>query len=175
MSVSFKLHEFIAHATEVKCLTVGAQSHSLMASGGEDCKINVWDVKTGKNLRTLGSNKSAIECLCFAPSEQCLVSGSTSGSIKVFDLNEGRYRNLGGHKTTVTSVQYHPFSDFVASGSKDTTVKVWDVRNKECVSTYSGHSKEVTCVRFSPEGDWVASAAMDGACVCVCVCVFMCL
>ena len=124
--------------------------------------MNVWDVETGDNIRSLGSNKTSIECLCFAPSEQCIVSGSSSGSIKAFDLSEGRYRNLGGHKTAVTSIQYHPFSDFVASGSKDCLVKVWDVRNKECVSTYSGHEKEVTCVRFNPEGDWVASSGKDG-------------
>ncbi len=156
-----KLHEFIAHATEVRCLTVGP-SHNLVATGGADCKINIWEVQSGNNLRTLGSNKSAVECLSSAPSEQCIVSGSASGSIKVFDLHEGRYRNLGAHKTGVTSVQYHPFSDFVASGSRDTSVKVWDVRNKECVSTYSGHEQEVTCVRFSPEGDWIASAGKDG-------------
>jgi len=159
--VLFKLQEFIAHATAVSCLTVGP-SQTICATGGADCKINIWDVASGNNLRTLGSNKSAVESLCFAPSEQCIVSGSSSGSIKVFDLHEGRYRNLGSHKTGVTSVQYHPFSDFVASGSRDTTVKVWDVRNKECVSTYSGHEQEVTCVRFSPEGDWVASAGKDG-------------
>jgi len=133
--VLFKLQEFIAHATAVSSLTVGP-SQTICATGGADCKINIWDVASGNNLRTLGSNKSPVESLCFAPSEQCIVSGSSSGSIKVFDLSEGRYRNLGTHKTGVTSVQYHPFSDFVASGSRDTTVKVWDVRNKECVSTY---------------------------------------
>ena len=66
---TFKLQEFIAHATEVKCITVGL-SQKLVATGGADCKINIWDVQSGNNLRTLGSNKSTIESLCFSPSEQ---------------------------------------------------------------------------------------------------------
>lgn len=72
-------------------------------------KINIWKLSGGSgakdnsplsvtNIWTLGQNKSPIESLCFDNEEQCIVSGAMSGSIKVFDLNEGRLaRTLGGH------------------------------------------------------------------------------
>jgi len=160
---SFKTHEFVAHSTEVNCLSFAPKTHEILATGGEDCKVNIWRVGSAKNLWTLGSNKSPIECVCFDDEEQCVVSGSMNGSLKVFDLNEGRLaRSLRGHQVNVGSIHYHPYGEFIASGSADTTMKVWDVRQKLCIQTYTGHQKEVTCVRFSPDGRWVASSAKDG-------------
>ena len=158
-----KVHEFVAHSTSVRCLALGPKSNQVLATGGDDCKVNVWLVGNAMNIWTLGLNKSPIDCLCFDSEEKNVVSGAMNGSIKVFDLNEGRLaRNLGGHRVNVSSIQYHPYGEFIVSGSMDCSMKVWDVRNKTCIQTYSGHDKEITCVRFSPDGRWVASSAKDG-------------
>lgn len=158
----FKIHEFVAHSTEIKCLSFGPKSHQVLATGGNDFKVNIWKVGNASNIWTLGQNKSAIECLCFDAEEQYVVSGATNGSIKVFDLNEGRLaRNLSGHQVNTCSIQYHPYGEFIVSGSVDCAMKVWDVRNKACIQTYSGHKKEITCVRFSPDGRWIASSGKD--------------
>ena len=158
----FKVHEFVAHSTEINCLSFGPKSHKVLATGGNDCKVNVWQVGNSSNIWTLGQNKSPLECLCFDAQEQYVVSGAANGSIKVFDLNEGRLaRNLGGHQVNTCSIQYHPYGEFIVSGSIDCSMKVWDVRNKSCIQTYSGHKKEVTCVRFSPDGRWIASSGKD--------------
>jgi WD40 repeat protein len=159
----YKIQEFVAHSTRVNCLSLGPKSNQVLATGGEDCKVNIWRVGNVSNIWTLGHNKASIECLCFDSEEQCVVSGADNGSLKVFDLNVGKLaRSLGTHPARVTSVQYHPYGEFVVSGSVDNTMKVWDVRAKSCIQTYNGHSKELTCVRFSPDGKWVASSAKDG-------------
>jgi katanin p80 WD40 repeat-containing subunit B1 len=159
----YKVQEFVAHSTRVNCLSFGPKSNQVLATGGEDCKVNIWRVGNVSNIWTLGQNKSPIECLCFDADEQCVVSGTTNGSLKVFDLNVGKLaRNLGSHPVGITSVQYHPYGEFIVSGSVDCTMKVWDVREKNCIQTYNGHSKEITCVRFSSDGKWVASASKDG-------------
>ena len=158
-----KVHEFVAHATEVNCINFGPKSQQVFATGGEDCKVNIWKVDNAANLWTLGQNKSPVQSLCFDVEEQYVVSGARNGSIKVFDLTEGRLaRNLSGHQVNTTCLEYHPYGEFIVSGSTDHSMKVWDVRNKTCILTYSGHEKELTCVRFSPDGRWVASSAKDG-------------
>lgn len=158
----FKTQEFVAHSTNVNCLCFGT-SNTVLATGGEDYKVNIWRVGNVSNIWTLGKNKSPIDCLCFDMEEKNVVSGARSGAIKVFDLNAGELaRSLTGHPNGVTSIQYHPYGEFVVSGSVDCTMKVWDLRNKSCIQTYNGHTKEITSVRFSPDGKWVASASKDG-------------
>jgi katanin p80 WD40 repeat-containing subunit B1 len=159
----YKVREFVAHSTKVNCLTFGPMSCQVLATGGEDCKINVWRVDNPANIWSLSQNKSPIECLCFDPEEQYIVSGTLNGSMKIFDLNEGKIaRTLTGHKINVSSLHYHPYGEFLVSGSVDGTMKAWDTRSKTCIQTYTGHEKEITCVRFSPDGRWVASSAGDG-------------
>ena len=155
--------EFAAHSTEVKCAVLSPKTKTLLATGGEDCKVNIWNLSNSVNVWSLGNNKSPVERVCFDTDEQNVVSGAVNGSLKVFDLNEGRLaRNLGGHQVNVSSIMYHPYGEFIVSGSLDCTMKVWDVRNKTCIQTYTGHDKEITCVRFSPDGKWVASSSSDG-------------
>mmetsp|Transcript_13082 Transcript_13082/g.19727 ORF Transcript_13082/g.19727 Transcript_13082/m.19727 type:complete len:819 (-) Transcript_13082:122-2578(-) len=159
----FKLNEYVAHSTQVNCLTFGPLSAQVLATGGEDFKVNIWRVDSAANIWCLKQNKSPVECLCFDAEEQYICSGAMNGSLKVFDLNEGKLaRNLRGHQVNITSIHYHPYGEFIVSGSYDNTMKVWDVRNKTCVQTYSGHDREITCTRFSPDGRWVASSAKDG-------------
>jgi WD40 repeat protein len=159
----YKLHEFVAHSTQVNCVTIGPQSNQVIATGGEDSKINLWRVDNAMNIWTLKQNKSPIECLSFDQEEQYLCSGAMNGSLKIFDLNEGKLaRSLRGHQVHVTAVHYHPYGEFIVSGSYDQSMKVWDIRNKSCVQTYSGHDREITCAKFSPDGRWVCSSSKDG-------------
>jgi len=160
---SFKVHEFVAHANDVTCISIGHVSNQVLATGGDDNKVNIWRVGKSSNIWSLGGNKKPISSLCFDRQEQGIVSGSEGGSLRVYDLSEGKLaRNLKGHMTSITSVDYHPYGDFIVSGSADTNMKVWDVRNKSCIQTYKGHSAAITNVQFSPDGQWVASSANDG-------------
>lgn len=147
MEGTSKRHEFVAHASAVRCLSFAPRSSSVLSTGGDDCRVNVWKVNDSgvTNVWTLSNNKSGIECLCFDAEEKCVISGAMSGAIRVFDLNEGKLvRSLNGHLVNTCSISYHPYGEYVASGSADTSMKVWDVRGKRCIQTYSGHTKEVT-------------------------------
>ncbi|KAK1891829.1 Katanin p80 WD40 repeat-containing subunit B1 [Dissostichus eleginoides] len=149
-----RTEEFEAHSSSVSCLSLGKSSGRLLATGGEDCRVNIWASLTG--------HKTPVECVQFNPSEEQVVAGSQSGSIRVWDLEAAKIlRTLMGHKSNITSLGFHPFGDFLASSSTDTNIKLWDVRRKGYVFRYKGHTQAVRSLAFSPDGKWLASASDD--------------
>uniref|UniRef100_A0A2P2L2K2 Uncharacterized protein MANES_17G041000 n=1 Tax=Rhizophora mucronata TaxID=61149 RepID=A0A2P2L2K2_RHIMU len=40
----YKLQEFVAHSTNVNCLTIGKKACRLLITGGDDHKVNLWAI-----------------------------------------------------------------------------------------------------------------------------------
>ena len=65
------------------------------------------------------------DSVCFDVQEEVVVGGATSGTIKLWDLDQGKaIRTLVGHRSDCQTVEFHPFGAFFASGSLDTNLKV---------------------------------------------------
>eukprot|EP00916_Digyalum_oweni_P002128 GHVL01003957.1.p1 GENE.GHVL01003957.1~~GHVL01003957.1.p1 ORF type:complete len:312 (+),score=51.95 GHVL01003957.1:60-995(+) len=135
----WKLQELHAHTAPVRCATLGGRSGQVMATGGDDKKINVWRVGRPNALMSLGGNASSVDCVCFDSAEETLLAGFQGGGMKVYNLEAQKSRVIEGHRTRVLCCDFHPYGDFIASGSQDTNLKIWDLRRKSCIQTYKGH------------------------------------
>lgn len=58
------VEEFVAHVGDVNCLKIGRSNPSLIATGGEDRKVNIWEVGQMKVL-------TVSECVCSAQCYGC--------------------------------------------------------------------------------------------------------
>ncbi|KAG5189879.1 WD40-repeat-containing domain protein [Tribonema minus] len=159
----FKAHEFVAHSTKVNCVAIGPHG-AVLATGGEDKRVNVWKIGRANHIWSLAGNSSPIECVCFDHAEENLYSGSSGGAVKQYDLTVGKMaRNFRGHMSNVTALHSGAFdSAYLATGALDCVVKVWNTATKECVMAFKGHGAEVCEVQFSPDGFLLASGARDG-------------
>lgn len=159
---SWKLQEMVAHNSDVSSLALGKTSGRLLATGGIDCRVNIWAVNKPNCIMGLTGHTNPVECVQFSSSEEQVVAGSQSGSLRLWDLEAAKIlRTLVGHKANICSLNFHPFGEYIASGSMDTTIKLWDVRKKGCIIRYKGHSQAVRSLAFSPDGRWLASASDD--------------
>ncbi|XP_055338335.1 katanin p80 WD40 repeat-containing subunit B1-like [Paramacrobiotus metropolitanus] len=159
-----KIAEVEAHSTAVTCLALGQMNGRVLATGGADCLVNLWIVGQKTPLKSLAGLPSAAVCVKFDPTEESVVAGSTSGSLKVWDLAADKIkRTLTGHKSDVTAVDFLPLDpNFIVSGSTDLQVKIWDLRQKACVISFKQHQDSIKDVLFSPHGKWITSAGIDG-------------
>lgn len=159
-----KVHEFVAHGAVVNCISIGRKSGKVVATAGDDKKVNLWTVPRYNCVLRLHGHTTPIDTVKFNQSEDLLASGSNSGAVKLFDLEAAKVlRTLNGHKASIRCIDFHPYGDFIASGSCDNTIKLWDSRKRSCINTYRGHDQKVNSIRFSPDGRWIVSGGDDGS------------
>lgn len=145
---------FRGHTNGVMCLQF---DDSILATGSYDTTIKIWDVETGKELRTLRGHTSGIRALQFDDTK--LISGSLDKTLKVWNWRTGECMSTyQGHTGGIMSLHFD--GNLLASGSVDKSVKIWNFSDK---STFSlkGHRDWVNAVKVDSASRTVFSASDD--------------
>jgi WD40 repeat protein/serine/threonine protein kinase len=98
-----------------------------LVTGGERHTAKIWDVETGKELKTLEGHGGDIHAVAFSPNGLWVAAGGEGSTVRVWDSRTGNLvRSFRGHTGLVSSLAFSTDGRLV-SGSRDRTVKVWDV------------------------------------------------
>jgi WD40 repeat protein/tRNA A-37 threonylcarbamoyl transferase component Bud32 len=155
------LHTLMGHSSWVMAVAVSADGQ-LIASGGLDNTVTLWNLRTGELLRILTGHTKAVNCLTFTPDSQAIVSGSDDDSIRIWQVSTGKLlRVLTGHSRDVNSVTVHAGSNLLASGSEDRTIRIWNLATGELVRGLAGIAGMIRSVAISPSGYLLASGGLD--------------
>jgi WD40 repeat protein len=131
----------------------------VLASGSRDNTVKLWDVASGRELRTLIGHSGGVNTVAFSPNGRILASASWDHTMRLWDVASGReLRTLSGHDA-VLSIAFSPDGHTLASGSWDHTIKFWDVASGGELRTLSGNPDAVGSVTFSPDGRILASGS----------------
>lgn len=96
---------------------------NLMISGGTDCTLRFWDLRTGGSMMVLDVG-ARINTLQF--DEQRVVVGCADRTLKVYNLEtKEQIGEHGGHLGPVTSIA--SVDDHFFTGSTDQTAKSWEL------------------------------------------------
>jgi WD40 repeat protein/tRNA A-37 threonylcarbamoyl transferase component Bud32 len=137
----------------------------LLASASVDRTVKLWDVTTGKEVRSLAGHTARVNTVAFIPDGKGLASAGADNKVILWDTTTGReLLSLEGHRASVTGVAFSPDGRQLVSGSEDKTVRVWDANSGRLALVFKGrHRGPVRAVAFSPDGKSVASASQDRA------------
>jgi WD40 repeat protein len=134
----------------------------LLASGGADHSVRLWDSASGSALRTLGAHHDAVTALAFSADGRTLASGSVDKTIRLWDAAAGsELRTLSGHTDRLSALSFCGGGATLASSSWDHTVRLWDAASGRELRTFSGHSSEVWSVACTADGRTLASGGYD--------------
>ena len=172
----------LGHASWINSVAFSSDA-KVLASGSGDHTIKLWDVASGRELRTLSGHSSDVNSVAFSPDGKLLASGSGDKTIKLWDVASGReLRSLSGHTAGVNSVAFSPDGRMLASASgfdmqsdfdfnrmlgqsSDSTIssiRLWDVASGRELRSLNGHVDVVGSVVFSPDGKVLASGDNSG-------------
>jgi len=156
------VHVFEGHDSAVQAVAVSKGS-GMMASGGADRAMRVWNLKTLDPVRTYRRHRDFITAAAFRDDGRYLVSGSLDGELRLWSASSRRMlRRLRGHKGAITSVAFSRGGTLIASSSKDGTIRIWNPKTGRTLRTLAGQTGEVAGLAFSGDGRRLASTGDDG-------------
>lgn len=142
------------HTNGVMCLQFDDR---ILMTGSYDATVKIWDIKTGKEIRTISGHTQGIRCLQFDDTK--LITGSLDNTIKVWNWHTGQLiRTLTGHSQGVIGL--HMADKLLASGSSDSTIMVHDFNNYKRI-TLRGHLDWVNSVKIDLPSRTLFSASDD--------------
>jgi WD40 repeat protein len=101
-------------------------------------------------------------CLAFSPNDKLLVTGSSDGVVRVWDVSNGReLQHLKGHTGGITAVRFTPDANWIVSAAHDGTLRLWNANTGKEERTFAGHQASVNCLAVSSDSKTLCSAGFD--------------
>ncbi len=137
---------------------------SLIATGGNDNKVIIWDAKSKEIKYEMKGHRSFILDLAFSPDGERLASAGSDATIIIWNVNSGiTDKVFTGHNEAVTSVCFSPDGQYLYSACADGVIGVWDIYKNMKVTELRGHTKAVSGITINKSGKTLASSSYDGA------------
>ena len=146
-----------------------------LVSASNDKLIRVWDLETGKTVRTLrgqigAGHEGKIFAMALSPDGRWLAAAGFMGisgnePIRLYDFTSGKLVTLlKGHTNVVSALAFSPDNRYLVSGSGDNNAIIWNLESKPLDldgSKLSGHTDRIYAVAFTPDSQRVVTGSLD--------------
>src|SRR5262249_44601543 len=136
----------------------------LLATASYDRLIKLYDVASGKEVRTLKDHSDAVYGVAFSRDGKLLASVAADRAVKVWNVGTGqRLYTLGEATDWLYAVAWSPDGKHLAAAGVDRSIRVWKADATEGKIAFSifAHEKAVTRLVYSADGKTLYSLGED--------------
>ena len=103
-------------------------------------RILLWEVATGKLLKTLYEHSNVVTSVVFSPNGKIIASASYDKQVKLWNVASGKeIKTLTGHKKFIKNLAFSPDGKTIISSAYEKRVRIWDVKSgQEIKNLYTG-------------------------------------
>lgn len=99
----------------------------IIASGGSEQPIMLWNSETGKLVRILTGHSGRVNSVTFSPNGKLLASGGDDNTLRIWNYQTGELLQTLEHLSPVYCVTFSPDGQTLVGGSADSTIKLWRI------------------------------------------------
>jgi WD40 repeat protein len=150
------------HASSITAIAFNTDG-KVLASASQDGNVKLWDIRTGKQIRTLNGHSTGVYALAFSPDGQTLATADTE--IKLWNFATGQLLDtLEGHWLNVNSLAFSPDGQLLASAGSDSLIIIWwNLLAEAKIHATIENTGAVNAIAFSPDGSVLVSGNENGA------------
>ena len=143
---------------------------TLLATAGYDRGIHLWDLASGKLLRSMTAHNGAIYDLAFSPDGAVLASASGDGTCKLWQVETGeRLDTLNQPQAEQFRVAFTPDGQHILAAGADNRIRLWRFLSKTAprlnplLEARFGHENAIVELAVAPDGKRLATTSADRA------------
>jgi WD40 repeat protein/tRNA A-37 threonylcarbamoyl transferase component Bud32 len=147
--------EYPGFKRTVQAASFTPDSRQFVVACGEE--IQVREVGTGKEVRRLMGHYRTVRCLAVSPNGRLLATGSTDGTVRLWNLATGELRFLfTDPKDQVNGVAFSADGQLLVAGGHDAHLYFWHPIEGKLLRRMHGRVGSIWAVDFSSDGQHVA-------------------
>ena len=112
-----------------------------IASAGTDGTAKLWNVSTGKEIKSLRGHDGNVTSIAFSPDGRFLASGGRDGAVRLWDEKTGKELkalNIPHSDRSVSFVGYSPDGKYIFARGEDEIVRLWSADNGQEIKQFAG-------------------------------------
>ena len=157
--------KYIGHNKEI-CGMKWSLDDKRLASGGDDNKLFIWDIRKEELEKRLNSHTSAVKALDWSTFKfgYLLSGGGTQDmTLKLWNINNMTLVDSIKTSSQICNIAFSKIShEFITThGFKNNYIHVWDSNKMDIKATLKGHKQRVIYMALGPDSRKIVTGAGD--------------
>lgn len=116
----------MGHIGNITCFSISPDERTII-SGDDNSIIKMWEVSSGKEIRTFKGHGAEILCLSISPDGRTFISGSADKTIILWDIQSGKELLTYYDDYAINILHFLPDGKSFISNNRSNDIRKWDM------------------------------------------------